>query len=264
MALDLRTDAPSRFGHNPNRQEALITWLANTLLSTEELDIEIRRHQTCATASATAETDVFKGVLHTAIECPAPMPTDPMNRAGVPFYDFCNFAKMCSECGKMAVGANKMKICQGCRIDHLCDRACQKAHWAKKHRTECKTRSLSRDLFKLVHFCSQIATCMFIWGRLDDDIGVITRKMCEVMQNAGLHDVLWLVSYKHSSRTVVFSTIPRDVLANCIGKAAVEAGDQQSGVKSQVVLIVPSKQETTGQIVFTLVPTFLQIEFERI
>ena len=242
----------SRFCRKPDQEIAVAAYLERLLLSSCELDAEMQRR--CNHSKTTTN----ESVSDTGLECPAPQQTSHGNRALGTFYDFCHYSKMCSECGKMADDDKKMGICHGCKTEHYCNRVCQKTHWSKQHKGECKMFLAAQEQQNLGHLCCQIASCMFVWGHMHHTADSIVRNICCKIDRAGLHDVLWLVSFKTDRRVVLFSTVSRGTLVQCIGKEMVQEAIAQSGPTRRVVLIVPTKHTTTGKIVYALAATFLQ------
>jgi len=142
------------------------------LLPQFELDAEMNGHLDLTKPGSS------ESVLNTEIECPAPQHHSLADQALGTFYDFCHYAKMCSECGKMAGEEEKMHMCQGCKTEHYCNRVCQKAHWAKQHKGECKILFASQEQQNLGHLCCQIASCMFVWGPMHSEADTTMQNIC--------------------------------------------------------------------------------------
>jgi len=240
-----------RFCRKPDQETAVAAYLGRLLLSPCELDAEMHRHITHSKSTTS------KSVLDTGLECPAPQHPSHGDRALGTFYDFCHYSKLCSECGKMADNDEKMGVCEGCKTEHYCNRACQKAHWSKHHKGECKMLFAAQEQRNLGHLCCQIASCMFVWSHMHSKADSIARNICCKIDCTGLHDVLWLVSFRTDRRVVLFSTVSQGTLVQCIGKELVQEAIAQSGPTRRVVLIVLTKRTTTGKVVYALAVTFL-------
>lgn len=241
----------SRFCSKPDQEAVVVAYLERHLLSSTELDAEINRRLTLARSASCAS------VLDTGLECPSPASRSHDSKGLGTFYDFCHYAKMCAECGKMADDDVKMRVCAGCKTEHYCSRACQKIRWAKEHRGKCETLFSAQAQHNLAHLCCQIASCMCVWGQMHSKPEFILHNMSDTINRAGLHDVLWLVSFQKEKGTVVFSTVSRTILVRLVGRQMVHDAVEESGPTRRVVLIVPSKHVMTGALSYTLCATFL-------
>ena len=200
-----------------------------------------------------------ESVLDTALCSLGTMTTEGgQHMQGVSFYDFCYHSKMCSFCGHMAGEAHKLHVCVACKTEHYCNRVCQKKHWAAEHKAECGTLHKKRQDF--ANMCRQVAACMCVWTHSSVSPHLILHALSENMRHAGLHDVLWLVSYQEAGHAVLFSTVSRELLVECVGKPTVDAAMAKSGPEHYIILIVPTHDEVGG-VVYTVVTTFLNATY---